>query len=103
MPTLEIILRDDAGQAIDGRSVKKYPLDCKMKTFHDIENAVETFKRNALPDIEADLLEAAQKVFIEDKKKTWLVMVPFRSRLKRFMDDLNSMYSDLSTERTQTA
>jgi hypothetical protein len=33
MPTLEIILRDDAGQAIDGRSVKKYPLDCKMKTF----------------------------------------------------------------------
>jgi hypothetical protein len=24
MPTLEIILRDDAGQAIDGRSVKKY-------------------------------------------------------------------------------
>jgi hypothetical protein len=25
---------------------------------------VETFKRNALPDIEADLLEAAQKVFI---------------------------------------
>ena len=69
MPTLEIILRDDAGQAIDGRSVKKYPLDCKMKTFHDIESAVETFKRNALPDIEADLLEAAQKVFIADKKK----------------------------------
>ena len=33
MPTIEIILRDDAGQVIDGRSVKKYPLDCQMKTF----------------------------------------------------------------------
>lgn len=51
MPTIEITLRDDAGQVIDGRSVKKYPLDCKMKTFHDIESAVETFKRNVLPDI----------------------------------------------------
>ena len=71
MPTIEITLRDDAGQVIDGRSVKKYPLDCKMKTFHDIESAVETFKRNVLPDIEADLLEAAQKVFIAGKKKTW--------------------------------
>ena len=41
-----------------------------MKTFHDIERAVETFKRKVLPDIEADLLEAAQKVFIAGKKKT---------------------------------
>ena len=70
MPTIEITLRDDAGQVIDGRSVKKYSLDCKMKTFHDIESAVETFKRNVLPDIEADLLEAAQKAFIAGKKKT---------------------------------
>jgi hypothetical protein len=70
MPTIEITLRDDAGQVIDGRSFKKYPLDCKMKTFHDIESAVETFKQNVLPDIEADLLEAAQKVFIAGKKKT---------------------------------
>lgn len=70
MPTIEIILRDDTGQVIDGWSVKKYPLDCQMKTFHDIERAVETFKRKVLPDIEADLLEAAQKVFIAGKKKT---------------------------------
>ena len=40
-----------------------------MKTFHDIESAVETFKRKVLPDIEADLLEAAQKAFIAGKKR----------------------------------
>jgi hypothetical protein len=70
MPTVEIILRDDDGHMIDSRSVKKYPLDWKGRSFHDIEGAVEHFKRSALPDIEADLLEAAQKVFIEGKKRT---------------------------------
>jgi hypothetical protein len=69
MPTVEIILRDDDGHMIDSQSVKKYPLDWKGRSFHDIEGAVEQFKRSALPDIEADLLEAAQKAFIEGKKK----------------------------------
>ncbi len=70
MPTIEIILRDDEGHIIDNRSVKKYSLDWKRRSFHDIEGAVEQFKRSALPDIEADLLEAAQDVFIQGKKKT---------------------------------
>ena len=70
MPTVEIILRDDDGHMIDSQAVKKYPLDWKGRSFHDIEGAVEQFKRGALPDIEADLLEAAQKAFIEGKKKT---------------------------------
>jgi hypothetical protein len=55
---------------IDSQAVKKYPLNWKGRSFHDIEGAVEQFKRGALPDIEADLLEAAQKAFIEGKKKT---------------------------------
>lgn len=50
--------------------MKRYPLDWKSRSFHDIEGAVESFKQSALPDIEADLLEAAQAAFIEDKKKT---------------------------------
>ena len=70
MPMVEIILRDDDGHMIDSRSVKKYPLDWKTRSFHDIEGAVEQFKRSALSDIEADLLEAAQKAVIEGKKKT---------------------------------
>ena len=80
MPTIEITLRDDAGQVIDGRSVKKYPLDCEMKTFHDIESAVETFKRKVLPDLEADLLEAAQKVF-RSCEKTQLPKPPLKRPL----------------------
>jgi hypothetical protein len=70
MPTIELTLRDDQGHIIDRRSLKRYPLDWKSRSFHDIEGAVEDFKRNALPDIEADLLEAAQAAFIQDKKKT---------------------------------
>ena len=45
MPTLELILRDDNGQIMGEQSVKKYPLDLKTKSFHDIEGAVENFKQ----------------------------------------------------------
>lgn len=50
MPTIEITLRDDAGQVIDGRSVKKYPLDCKMKTFGSLVFAgvIKYNKNNSL-------------------------------------------------------
>ena len=70
MPTIEIILRDDEGHIMDHRSIKKYPLNWKSQSFHDIEGAVEQFKRDVLPDIEANLLEAAQCTFIAGKKKT---------------------------------
>jgi hypothetical protein len=40
------------------------------QTVHDIEGAIEEFKNSALPDIELDLLEAAQIAFTQDKKKT---------------------------------
>jgi hypothetical protein len=69
MPTIELVLRDENGQMMGQQSVKKYPLDWKSQSFHDIEGAVETFKQVALPDIEASLLEAAQNAFIRDKKK----------------------------------
>lgn len=69
MPTIELILRDENGQIMGQQFVKKYPLDWKSQSFHDIEGAVENFKQKALPDIEASLLEAAQDAFIQDKKK----------------------------------
>ena len=70
MPAIEIIIRDDNGNIIDSRNARKYPLDLGKQSFHEIEGAVEKFKRQALPDIEASLLEAAQNAFILDKKKT---------------------------------
>jgi hypothetical protein len=70
MPTIELILRDDNGQMMGEQSVKKYPLDLKSQSFHDIEGAVEKFKQVVLSDVEASLLEVAQSAFIQDKKKT---------------------------------
>jgi hypothetical protein len=70
MPTVELILRDDEGRIIDHRSTRKYSLDWRNQSLHGIEGAVEEFKKNALPDLQADLLEAAQSLFIQDKKKT---------------------------------
>ena len=69
MPTIELVLRDDNNQIINQQSIKKYPLNWKSESFHDIEGAVENFKNLALPDIERDLLEAAQQAFIQDKKR----------------------------------
>ena len=45
MPTIELILRDDNGQIMGEQSVKKYPLDWKTQSFHDIEGAVKTSSR----------------------------------------------------------
>jgi hypothetical protein len=70
MPTIELVLRDDNNQIIGHQSVKKYSLDWKSQSFHDIEGVVENFKNLALPDIELALLEATQRAFIENKKKT---------------------------------
>jgi len=69
MPTIELVLRDDNNQIMGQPSVKKYPLDWKSQSFHDIEGAVESFKNSALPDIELALLEATQRAFIENKKR----------------------------------
>ena len=69
MPTIELIIRDDKGNVIDSRSVNRYTLNLGKQSFHEIEGAVEQFKRDMLPDLEADLLKAAQATFIKDKKK----------------------------------
>lgn len=70
MPTIEWVLRDDNNQIIGQQAIKKYSLNLNSQSVHDIEGAVDDFKRNALPDIELDLLEAAQIAFIQDKKRS---------------------------------
>lgn len=69
MPTIELVLRDDHNQVIGQQPIRKYPLNLNSPSFHDIEGSVENFRKTALPDIELALLEAAQKAFIQDKKK----------------------------------
>ena len=60
MPTIEWVLRDDDNQIIGQQATKKYLLNLNGQSVHDIEGAVEDFKKSALPDIELAVLEAAQ-------------------------------------------
>jgi hypothetical protein len=46
MPTIELIIRDDKGNVIDSRSVNRYTLNLGKQSFHEIEGAVEQFKKN---------------------------------------------------------
>ena len=47
-----------------GRSAKPYRLEGDLDTLDGIEQAVETFERQALPEVERSLLAEAQKRFI---------------------------------------
>ncbi len=72
MPTIELVLRDDHNQVIGQQPIRKYLLNLNSPIFHDIEGAVENFRKTVLPDIELALLEAAQETFIQDKKRSKL-------------------------------
>ncbi len=49
MPTIELVLRDDHNQVIGQQPIRKYPLNLKSSSFHDIEGAVENFKKQHYP------------------------------------------------------
>ncbi|WP_250123436.1 hypothetical protein [Chroococcidiopsis sp. CCMEE 29] len=46
-----------------------HEIDLGTQSLDDIEGAVETWKRQALPEIEASLLTEAQKQFTQEIKK----------------------------------
>lgn len=68
MATIEVIIRDDEGNIIGNENQRVYPIGMGRTSLHDIEGAVEQFKKKALPDIEAELLEAAQKGYTRKKR-----------------------------------
>lgn len=69
MATIEIIIRDNAGNIINEKTKREHKLDIGNGKFHNIEGAVERFKKEVLADIEADLLISEQSKYVEDKKK----------------------------------
>lgn len=69
MATIEIIIRDNAGNIINGKTKREHKLDIGNGKFHNIEGAVERFKKEVLADIEADLLISQQSRYVEDIKK----------------------------------
>ena len=63
---IEVIIRDEQGKVIG--QLEPQPMNLGRQSLHDIEGAVEQWRRTALPDIEAELLSAAQREFVEQKK-----------------------------------
>lgn len=64
---VEVVIRDEAGKILSQLSPAW--MDLKTQSLHDIEGAVEIWKQQALPEIEADLLNQAQSEFTQEIKK----------------------------------
>jgi hypothetical protein len=61
MARIEIILRDDAGKIINQKTQKRDELGLNKGRIGEIEEAVEGFKREGLPDMTYDVLAHAQQ------------------------------------------
>jgi hypothetical protein len=69
MASIEIILRDDEGNIINQKTQKRYVLNVNKGRIGEIEEAVEGFKRESLPDITYDVLTHAQQQQSTEIKK----------------------------------
>lgn len=64
---VDILIRDEAGNLLS--QLDPYQMDLGSQSLHDIEGAVEHWRQQALPDIEAELLRQAQSQFTRKVKK----------------------------------
>ena len=69
MARVRIILEDDNGQHLTTRAELLYTLQGPCNTLDTIEEAVEEWRKTALPAIEKTLLEKAQQEAIAKKKQ----------------------------------
>lgn len=69
MASIEIIIRDEDGQALNRVTQESYDLGNELQTLTDIEGAVDRLKNTLLPALEADLLAQQQRVTIAGLKK----------------------------------
>ena len=67
MAKIKITIEDDEGNVI---GTDDYNLDTGKDTINDIEKAVESFRKDALPQIEKRLSIEAQDRFDKSKKNT---------------------------------
>ncbi len=66
MPEITLILKDDSGNQIQ----KAFTLAGDLDSLDGIDEAVEQFKNQALPQIEQELLTGAQERAVQEEKKT---------------------------------
>lgn len=66
MVRIKVVIEDEQGNVIRQSVVQ--PLELGQQSLHEIEGAVETWRRSVLPEIEAELLQKAQREFTKHKK-----------------------------------
>lgn len=64
---VEVVIRDEEGNILS--QLAPAWMELGTQSLHEIEGAVETWKQQALPEIEADLLSQAQSKFTQEIKK----------------------------------
>lgn len=64
---VEVVIRDEAGNILS--QLAPHAIDLGNQSLHDIEGAVEYWRQQVLPEIEADLLNSAQSQFTQQEKK----------------------------------
>ena len=69
MASIEIIIRDKDGQVLNRVTAESYELGLELGTLTEIEGAVDHFKNELLPALEADLLAHQQQKAITELKK----------------------------------
>ena len=65
---LELILRDENDNLLG--QLASHDIDLPNPTLHEIEGAVEAWRKQALPELESQLLTQAQSEFSQQTKKT---------------------------------
>ena len=68
MPRIRIVVEDDNGSPLS-QNQQVYPLENNCDTLNQIEAAVETFRKKALPEVEHLLITHAQERTIEQEQK----------------------------------
>jgi hypothetical protein len=69
MARIRIILEDDDGREMASTEPRVYELGRELDNLHEIEGALERFRRQALPELTAELLAEAQAAQTKDPKK----------------------------------
>jgi hypothetical protein len=69
MPRIRLIVEDDAGEPLSHSAEFVYVLDGHCDTLDNIDDAVEKFKNEALPQVEHLLLDEAQAQFTANPSK----------------------------------
>ena len=64
---VEIVIRDEAGNILS--QLNPHEINLGNQSLHNIEGAVENWKQQALPEIEASLLTESQNKFTQEIKK----------------------------------